>query len=73
MAHALARRRGNTGYVANNRLCHIGLNVGCRLFFGVTADLSYHDNGFGGGILLKQGQHIYEMTTGNRVAANAHA
>ncbi|MND44866.1 hypothetical protein D3C80_357150 [compost metagenome] len=73
MAHALARRCGNTSDVGNDRLGDVGLDVGRGFFFSRTADLADHDDRFGLRVFLEQLQDVDEVGARDRVTADADA
>ncbi|SPO56510.1 exported protein of unknown function [Pseudomonas sp. JV551A1] len=73
VAHALARRCGNTGDVGNDRLGDVGLDVGSSFFFSRTADLTDHDDRFGLRVFLEQLQDVDEVGARDRVTTDADA
>ncbi len=73
MAHALARRRRDTGDVGHDRLGDMRLDVLGRFLFLGAADLTNHDDAFGLRIVLEPGNHIDKAHAMDGVTANAHA
>src|SRR5712691_5469468 len=71
MAHAASRRRGLPGNEAHDRLLHFRFHKFRCGFFGVTADLTNHDHGFGLRIAIEQVERIQEIGSDNRIAADA--
>ena len=73
MAHPFARRRGDSGDVANDRLGDmIGNELG-RIFFGRTTDFTHHDDALGIRVFLEQAQAINEVHPVDRVSADPDA
>src|SRR5690348_8875953 len=73
MSHAAARRSGNSGDEADDRLFDVLLNELRGFFFRITADLTDHDNGLGLRILFEQRQDIDKPGAVHWIAANADA
>ena len=61
MAHTTARRSGQTGDEADNRFLGIGFDPLAGILFGVTTNLTDHDDGFGVVIGRKGLQTIDEV------------
>src|SRR5580658_2852006 len=71
VAHALARRRGDSGDVGHHGLGHMALNELSPRLLVATADLADHDDALGGRILLKQRKHVDEVHAAHRIATDA--
>jgi hypothetical protein len=66
--HRLARRCGEAGDVGDDRLAHLGLDVGGRLLLLVAADLTDHHDVLGLVVGFEPAQHVDEGRAHDRVA-----
>src|ERR1051325_5903148 len=73
MPHSLSLRSGLAADSPGHRLLHVLLDELGGLLFGVAADLADHDHTGGLGIVLEEPQHVDEVHTLDRIAADADA
>src|SRR5580692_445149 len=71
VTHSASRRRGLPGDEADHRLLHVGLHKFRGGFFGIAADFTNHNHGFGLGIAIEQVERIHEVGSDDRIAADA--
>ena len=71
MTHAPSRRGGLAGDEGHDRLGHVLLHKRGRLLLRRAADLTDHDDGLGGRIVLERGQAVDEVRSRQRIAADA--
>src|SRR5438552_2315782 len=71
--HLLARRGGDAGDVADDRLRHLGAYEVGGFLLPRTADLSEHDHGFRIGIGFEQRQAVDEARPWYGITADAYA
>ena len=72
MPHTLALGRGYAGNVGDNRLAHIRLDIGSRLFFRGTTDFTNHYDGLSSRILLKHLQDIDKVRARDRITTDTY-
>src|SRR5215813_5965967 len=71
MTHTAAWRGRLSRDETDDRLLHVGFDVGRRGFFRVAADFTDHDDGMRLGIVVEQLDGIEERCADNRIAADA--
>lgn len=71
MAHALSWRRLTACDEGCYRFSHIFMNPLCCLFFRIATDFTDHEDCFGIFIIVIKLQYIDEISTFDRVAADA--
>jgi hypothetical protein len=72
MAHALARRGGDAGDKADDRLLHVRLAPDCGFRFVGPADFADHDDRIGIRIGVEQAHDVDMLQAVDRIAADAH-
>src|SRR6187399_2374204 len=73
MPHALARRSRDARDIRDHGLGHVFMDEIRGSFFVRAADLAHHDDAFGLRIPFEEFQHIDEVHTAHRIAADADA
>ena len=73
MAHPLPGRCRDPGNISHHRFGHMIADEGSCGLFVRTTDFTHHDDAFGLRVLFEQRQHIDEVHTANRIAADTNA